>query len=359
MDTIHTLLIERDDTFRTMLLDLISGVDGIKAEETSETDFEHKIARKIDSFNPSAVLLGINALHSVEMRLFDQIRKADPYLPIIVMPRLDREGADVALTALKKGAVEYITKTRNRTGTLQTKEHIAARLIPVIKAVPRLNRLVLGSAGDVDTAITEIKRVSSDYFDRQANPMKLLVVVGCLGGVPALYLLLSSLPENLPVPVVVVQHMPKIYTGVFAEDLNRAAGLTVQEAEEGTELEAGQVYIAPGGYHAIVKSDQNRNYISLYRGQKVKGFRPSIDVFLRSVRNVYGNRALVTYLSGGGSDGVGGAEMIDIAGGRILVQNKSTSLLWDLPLKINIRGIDEGEYPLDRMGHEITRRLIS
>jgi len=357
METIKALIIDRDDYFRNMLLELVGDSEGITVEGCSETDYEQEVAPKLDSFAPDVVLLGINYLQSVEMELFETLRKAKPTLPIIVLPPLNNEGANVALAALKKGAVEYITKTRNRTGTTHTKEHFNKRLVPVIKAVPRLNRSVLASGLDVDEAIARLERVSADLFNGEGDPMKLLVVVGCLGGVPALYLLLSGLPEKLPVPVIVVQHMPKIYTKVLAGDLARVTNLDVQEADDGTELKAGSVYIAPGGYHAVVKSDHNQRFISLNRDRKVNGYRPSMDVLLRSARNVFGKRVLVAYLSGGGKDGVEGAELIDIAGGQIILQNKSSSLLWDLPLKINIRGIDEGEYPLERMGHEITQRL--
>lgn len=357
MNTIKTLVIDRDDSFRNMLSELVGGVDGITAMNSFDLDPDEDIISKIEESKPDTVLMGIENVESIEMHLFDLLRKSFPNLPIIVLPGLDRRGAEVALSTLKKGAVEYITKTLNRTGSIQTKEHFIERLVPVIKAVPRLNRHVLASGKDVDTAISEIERVSSTYFEEAVDPMKLLVVVGCLGGVPALYLLLSSLPENLPVPVVVVQHMPKIYTKVLADDLGQVTNLNIEEADEGTELSSGQVYIAPGGYHAVIKNSHKQNLISLNRGPKVKGFRPSIDVLLKSAKNVYGKRILVAYLSGGGNDGVEGAEMIDIAGGHILVQNKNTSLLWDLPLKINIRGIDEGEYPLDRLGHEIVQRL--
>ena len=358
MENVKALIVDRDPRLQNMLLELLGGADGIAAESLNESDRtkDEDLRAKIDTFDPDVLVLGIDERQSPEMQLFESVRKSNPYLPVIVLSRLDREGAAVALAALKKGAVEYVIKSRNRTGSAQTKEHFTGRLIPIIKAVPRLNRNVLGSATDLDRAITEIERVSSDYFERP-SPVDLLVIVGCLGGVPALYLLLSSLPLRIPVPVVVVQHMPKIYTEILAEDLKQSTQLDVMEASDGTEIEEGRIFIAPGGYHAVLKNEHRKNYISLNQGEKVKGFRPSMDVLLRSARKVYGKRILVAYLSGGGKDGVEGAEMIDIAGGQVILQNKSTSLLWDLPLKINIRGIDEGEYPLERMGHEISQRL--
>lgn len=357
MKNVNTLIIDRDERFRNLLSELITAQEGTSLTDSLDISNEGVAASDIGEMKPDVMLLGIDRISSDEMRLFEEVRKEHPFLPVIVLPPHTREGADIALATLKQGAVEYIVKTMNRTGAIQTRDHFKERLLPVIKAIPRLNKSVLGNAKPVEKAVSEIEQVSSEYFDRPVHPMQMLVIVGCLGGVPALYLLLASLPDNLPVPVVVVQHMPKIFTETLAEDLRRITGRDVREATDGSELHPGRIYIAPGGYHAKVQNGKDRNTITLDHGSKIHGFRPSMDILLKSVRTVYGKRVLVAYLSGGGKDGVEGAEAIDIAGGQIIVQNKSTSLLWDLPLKIDILGIDEGRYPVGRLGHEISRRL--
>ena len=355
MKTIKALVIEPDATVCQRLSEAISKTDDVSMAVFSgkyDTDLDSQLSAE----NPDVILLGINHLESDEMHLFNRLRKEKPELPILIMTPHNREGAKIAIDALKKGAVEYVTKTMSLSGAVRSETHFSERLVPVIKAVPRLNRNILMNSSYFDKSMESVKRVSKDEFDKSYIRAELLVIVGCLGGVPSLYLLLSSLPDNLPVPVVVVQHMPKIYTKELATDLERLTGLNVQEAQDGVEMQAGQVYIAPGNYHAKVMRENSKHVICLNSGQKVKGFRPSIDVMLESARKVFGDKVLAVYLSGGGQDGIEGAEVVDFAGGQIIVQNKQSSLLGDLPWKISTLGIRD--YPLDRLGHEITQRVV-
>ena len=355
MKTIKALVIEPDATVCQRLSEAISKTDDVSMAVFSgkyDTDLDSQLSAE----NPDVILLGINHLESDELQLFNRLRKEKPELPILIMTPHNREGAKIAIDALKKGAVEYVTKTMSLSGAVRSETHFSERLVPVIKAVPRLNRNILMNSSYFDKSMESVKRVSKDEFDRSYIRAELLVIVGCLGGVPSLYLLLSSLPDNLPVPVVVVQHMPKIYTKELATDLERLTGLNVQEAQDGVEMKVGQVYIAPGNYHAKVMRENSKHVICLNSGQKVKGFRPSIDVMLESARKVFGDKVLAVYLSGGGQDGIEGAEVVDFAGGQIIVQNKQSSLLGDLPWKISTLGIRD--YPLDRLGHEITQRVV-
>ena len=355
MKTIKALVIEPDATVCQRLSEAISKTDDVSMAVFSgkyDTDLDSQLSAE----NPDVILLGINHLESDELQLFNRLRKEKPELPILIMTPHNRKGAKIAIDALKKGAVEYVTKTMSLSGAVRSETHFSERLVPVIKAVPRLNRNILMNSSYFDKSMESVKRVSKDEFDKSYIRAELLVIVGCLGGVPSLYLLLSSLPDNLPVPVVVVQHMPKIYTKELATDLERLTGLNVQEAQDGVEMKVGQVYIAPGNYHAKVMRENSKHVICLNSGQKVKGFRPSIDVMLESARKVFGDKVLAVYLSGGGQDGIEGAEVVDFAGGQIIVQNKQSSLLGDLPWKISTLGIRD--YPLDRLGHEITQRVV-
>lgn len=358
MKNLDVFTIDPDPTFNSKLSKLIKEDDQTTMAGMLAGNYGNEVTAKIRKVDPDVLLLGINDMNSREMDLFHKLREEYPSLPTIVITPHNREGAHIALNTLKNGAVEYVNKTKSQTGSLHSTDHFSRRLMPVIKAIPRINKHILNSGKNTDDAISEIKQISSLYFDQSATRMKLLTIVGCLGGVPALYLLLSTLPGNLPVPVVIVQHMPKIFTEVFAEDLNQVTGLNVSEASDGSELNAGQVYVAPGGYHAKIKNNRKQNILSLHKGTPVKGYRPSIDVLLQSIRYEFRNSVLVVYLSGGGNDGIEGAKVIDIVQGQVIIQNKQSSLLWDLPFKIRVHGIEEGKYPLERLGDQIMQRLI-
>lgn len=357
MKNVTVLIIDPNQKLVNTLSALIQSDSDLEVTEALTSDRVNEISQLLENNRPDVVVLGIDKLHSREMEFFNKLRKRYPYLPVLVMTPHNLEGAKTALTALKRGAVEYIIKTTTLSGSLLSDEHFKGRLIPVLKAVPRLNRNILISGTFVDEAVQQVKPVSNDFFNEAENRVKLLVIAGCLGGVPSLYLLLSSLPKNIPVPTIVVQHMPEIYTTVMAEELNKISPLKVCEAENNTPLESGCVYITPGDYHATTRHSNSKNIITLKQGPKVKGFRPSIDVLLQSTQNTFRSNVLAVYLSGGGNDGIDGAKVIDITGGQIIIQNKSTSLLSDLPWKIESLGLHEGSYPLDRLGHEISKKI--
>lgn len=357
MENIDVFIIDPDPILGSRLAELIKEDDQTSIAGILQKNYGDPITTELREVNPDVLLLGIDRTDSSEMELFHKLRKEYSSLPIIVMPPHNREGAQIMLTALKSGAVEYINKTQSQTGALHSREHFARWLIPVIKAIPRINKNILVSDIGTDEKLKEMEEISSVHFEKVVPRMELLTIVGCLGGVPALYLLLSSLPKNFPIPVVILQHMPKIFTAELTEDLNRSSSLNVLEAEHGSELHAGQVYVSPGGYHTEINNYKNQNVISLHKEAKVKGYRPSIDVLLKSTRSVFGNRLLVVYLSSGGTDGIEGAKVLDTAGGQIIIQNRNTSLLWDLPFKIDVHGINNGTYPLNRLGNAIAKKL--
>ncbi len=357
MEHVSVLLIEPDKNLVNLLSDLIDYDSDLFLGKAVTTNQVESIENLVDEVRPGVVVLGIDGQESKEMEIFHYLRKEHSSLPILVMTNHNRAGAEIALYTIKKGAVEYFVKTTKLSGTIQSDEHFNGRLIPVLKAVPRLNKNVLVSGTFVDEAIKAVQHVPSDFFNNSENRIKLLVIAGCLGGVPSLYSLLSSLPQNLPVPVIVVQHMPEIYTEVLAEQLNKISALNVVETTNGIELQPGTAYITPGKYHASTRTIMGKKVITLHHGSKVHGFRPSIDVLLQSTQNTYQSNVLVVYLSGGGNDGIEGAKVIDFTGGQIIVQSSNSSLLADLPWKIESLGLHEGSYPLDRLGYEVSKKI--
>ena len=358
MKIINLYIIDSDINIRQRLLDATANDTSIAISAEERPDDPKSVLQDLKETGADALILGINEKDSLEMQIFKEVRNQLPYLPVMVMTPHNRQGAEIALTALKNGAVEYFPKTSPLSNAVLPVEYFEKRVVPVIKIIPRLNRNILLTTGYIDDAAKKINPIPSDFFENSFSKMDLLVIAGCLGGIASLYLLLSGLPGSLPVPVIVVQHIPDMLTEVLAADLNKFTGLNVKEAEEGEELLAGHVYISPGDYHITVRRFDQKRVISLNQSGKIKGFRPSIDVLMKSVRKQYGNRVLSVYLSGGGNDGIDGANIIDVIGGQIIIQNKQTSLLSDLTWKLEMMGLNEGSYPVERLAHEISKRLI-
>lgn len=357
MKMINIFVAEPNLHVREKLEKVINQTDGLILINSTNTEYIEKVKKVIVESEPDLLILGIDHINSEEMKLFLRIRQQLEYLPVIVLTPHNTSGAVVAIHALKNGAVEYFPKTTRFSNSVRTYDFFQNRVIPVIKAVPRLNRTVLLTRNFLDKYIKSTDPIPGDFFNTSMSRMELLIIAGCLGGVAPLYILLSQLPKNLPVPVIILQHIEDMFSEVLAEDLNRYTELEVKLAKEGDELQNGIAYLAPGNYHLQVMKNDSVSRIILNQQSEVAGFRPSIDVLLDSVAKQYGSNTLTVFLSGGGGDGTKGAKVIDIIGGQIIVQNKQTSLLSDFNWNLQVHGIHEGAYPIERLAHEISKRL--
>lgn len=354
MKEIRAYIIDTHVLVRQTITHIIKNTRGIVLAGSSGSVEWKMIGRNIDQSKPDVILLGIDHRQSPQLEIFNKIRSVFPKLPVIVITPLNSEGAEMALNALKKGAVDFITKPFLSTAMVLARRHFEKRVLLLQKIVRRLN---LDALSKPDEKPVDFAAAHQPIPQQQRNSRDLIVIGGCTGGVQALYSLISQLPASLPVPVVVVQHMPKIYTKVFAEDLNRVTPLYVKEVDDSSLLLPGRVYVAPGSKHVIVKSDGVRNRLSLHSGAKEQKCRPSIDVFFRSVSRIYSDKVLGIMLSGGGRDGLEGMEMLAEKGGKILLQDEKSALLWDLPRAIYKR-VDKARIcPLHDMGHRLGQYL--
>jgi len=320
---------------------------------SSSTNSTDGVIQLIRNSGADVIVMGLNEKKSNEADLFLKLRKSFPSLPFIMITPRSPEGAKAALFALKHGAVEYVTKPSKSCNLLLAQRHIEKRLVPALKMIPRLNlQSLLKNRPKTDTVgkIDPIRKHVNGKFE-------LVVISGCTGGVQALYTLIEGLSPDLPIPVIIVQHMPKFYTKEFAAELDKKTRLNVREAAMDSLLLPGQVYLVPGGYHASIRNNGTRKQITLHRGPKEHKSRPSVDVLLRSARYIYGDKILTVYLSGGGRDGLMGARLIVKAGGQIILQNKESSLLWDLPSRIFDEHLADNTYNLEDLAYEITNRI--
>lgn len=358
MKNINAFIIDPSETVRQRLEDAIAETPDItllgSVNIKNETDLKAKIAES----PPDVLILGIDSKDSDEMELFEYLRTKHPKIAILIMTHHNRDGAEIAISALKKGSVEFFPKTTTLSGTILSVNFFKNRVIPVMKAIPRINQNILLNSQVIDIAVNKIDPVPPDFFKDSKSQLELITVAGCLGGVSSLYLLLSGLPKNLPVPIIIVQHMIEIFSEVLVEDLNRYSKLKVKQAEDREEIKPGTVYVAPGDYHVEAKRSQQKYVIRLHQNAKVGGFRPSIDILLKSTAKLFGKSVLTVFLSGGGTDGIEGAKIMDFVDGQIIVQNRETSLLSDISWKVESLGINEGSYPVERLSHEISKRLI-
>jgi two-component system chemotaxis response regulator CheB len=185
-----------------------------------------------------------------------------------------------------------------------------------------------------------------------------VLAIGCsTGGPVALATLFGGLPRDLTVPIVIVQHMPPLFTKMLADRLAQSSGLSVHEAKHGDLVEPGHAYLAPGDYHMTLVREGVKTRIALNQETPENSCRPAVDVLFRSVAKLYGSGVLAAVMTGMGQDGARGARDIAAAGGVILVQDAATCVVPSMPGAVVAAGVSSGAFPLDRLAQELVFRI--
>jgi two-component system chemotaxis response regulator CheB len=276
---------------------------------------------------------------------------------------LTERGAAATLDALALGATDYFTKPTEE-GTLDASlAVIREQLIPEIKALcaTGCGRRASGAAASASRPPSGLDRPAVVQPPRRPTappgPIQVLAIGASTGGPNALAELFRRLPADFPVPIVMVQHMPPLFTRLLAERLTAQFPIRVQEASSGSGLQPGQAWIAPGDHHLIVVRDGLQVRMLLHQDPPENSCRPAVDVLLRSVAKSFGPHSLAVILTGMGQDGLRGCEAIREAGGQILVQDEATSVVWGMPGYVARAGLADRVLPLSLIADEILRRV--
>jgi two-component system chemotaxis response regulator CheB len=187
--------------------------------------------------------------------------------------------------------------------------------------------------------------------------VEVVVIAASTGGPNALAELLPAFPPHWSVPLVIVQHMPPVFTARLAERLSEKSRLRVREGVAGEPVAASQAWVAPGDYHLLVHRQDRTVRVALNQGPPVNSCRPAADVLFRSAAEVYGPGVLAVVLTGLGQDGRAGCECVRAAGGQVLVQDQASSVVWSMPGAVAQAGLADQVLPLERLGPEIVQRV--
>jgi two-component system chemotaxis response regulator CheB len=169
---------------------------------------------------------------------------------------------------------------------------------------------------------------------------------------------LPKIRQDFPVPIVVVQHMPPIFTRLLAERLSSHSAIRIEEASAGVDLSPAHAWIAPGNFHMKVTRAGLKRRLILNQDPPENSCRPAVDVLFRSVATAYGESVLGVVMTGMGADGVRGAQAIRDAGGDVIIQDEATSVVWGMPGLVHASGLADAAYPLNRIASEIERRVL-
>lgn len=303
---------------------------------------------KISHLQPDIIILDLEMPEMDGLQTIREIRKIAPKLPILVFSAFSERGGRLTLEALSLGANDYITKPQEINNINEAMICIKEMLLPRITSI--CNKTI--NAFPKTTLLQKIFVPTIPH----STPKKIEVIaIGVsTGGPNTLQEILSPLPKDFPVPIVIVQHMPPIFTRLLAERLHLKCQIPVHEASHGEKLVSPGIWIAPGGLHLVVSNCQKEVILKIHEEAPENFCRPSVDVLFQSIAKVYGPYSLGVILTGMGSDGLIGSQSIREAGGQIFAQDEATSVVWGMPGQIVRAGLSNQVVPL----HEITNALL-
>jgi two-component system chemotaxis response regulator CheB len=315
--------------------------------------------QRIEQLVPDVVTLDIEMPEMDGLATLRELRNRRVRTPVIMFSTLTERHAAATLEALALGAADYVTKPTNAGSTSRALEQVRDDLIPRIKAFVRRapNVVSAPAAGQLTTRQTDRPAVDRRP-PRPARPVDLVAIGASTGGPNALELVFRALPPSIGIPVVVVQHMPPVFTKILADRLSTKSDWQVHEAADGMRLEPGHAYVAPGDHHLTVsRAPLSAGRAVVTVGPPENSCRPSVDVLFRSVAASHGAGVLAVVMTGMGQDGLRGAELLVQAGATVLVQDEATSVVWGMPGYVARAGLAAELLPLDRLAGAIERRV--
>ena len=353
MAKIRVLIVDDSVVIRRMLSDLLASDPDIEVVGTAANG-QIGVA-KITQLNPDLVTLDIEMPVMDGLETLRAIRKTYRKLPVIMFSTLTEAGAAATLDALSLGASDYVAKPANVGSVGAALERIRVELIPKIKGLCR-PAIAPRSAGPRSGVGLEIKNSLGTTGIANHRPEVLAIGVST-GGPNALATLMPGLVRNFPVPIVIVQHMPPMFTRLLAERLAVVSGLVAHEGVAGALLRPGEIWVAPGGFHMEVARTAEGVSLRTHEGPPENSCRPAVDVLFRSVAQTYGARSLAVVLTGMGQDGLRGCGNIREAGGQVLAQDEASSVVWGMPGAVSQAGLAHKVLPLSELAAEINRRV--
>jgi two-component system chemotaxis response regulator CheB len=385
------ILIVDDSAVMRSLLRSVVGVD--KRLEVAGTASDGASAlRAMDSLTPDLVLLDVEMPVMDGLSTLKEMKNKPRKVPVIMCSSLTQRGAKVTIEALASGAADYVAKPSGAPSREAAVQALAHDLVPKILAltahsthannaassgifspafsspltplVPALTpafhpgRPQPGHAGSLLPSALPAASTSTAVT---STPAVLLIGVST-GGPAALDVLLPALPANFPLPVLIVQHMPELFTKMLAERLDSRCPMRVAEAIHGQPIRPGKIYIAKGNWHMEVTGSYVEGsgfapppMLRLTQEPPENHCRPAVDVLFRTAVAAYGSRILSVILTGMGSDGLAGSRLIREHHGTVLAQDEVTSVVWGMPGAVSQAGLAQRVLPLLAIAPEILR----
>lgn len=310
---------------------------------------------KVAQLNPDLIILDIEMPEMDGLTALAQIHHSHPRTPVIMFSSLTELGAAATLEALSRGASDFFAKPAGAGGLDAARQVLRSELIPAIRALVKRDTKIPVVAKHQPT--TPAPTPFNAQVKAGSARIDVLAIGASTGGPNALAEIFAALPAELPVPIVVVQHMPPMFTHMLAERLSRNSHIPTVEATAGMKLEPGKAWIAPGDFHLTLMRESAQVCTRIQQTPQENACRPAVDPLFRSVASLYGPNCLAVILTGMGQDGLRGCEAIRAAGGQILAQDEASSVVWGMPGFVVRAGLADKVLPVALLADEIVRRV--
>ena len=335
--------------FVTSVLEEIPGVEVIGIAQNGRQGLE-----KIRALKPDLITLDLEMPEMDGLAMLREMSVLGDQVPTIVISALSSEGAKSTNTALQLGAFDFVLKPMGK-GPEESRQQLRADLAPKIEA--SISRLRRGGATCVvprpaRTAVVSKEVSIVDHVKKTLGGRKkaeILVIGVSTGGPVALNKVLPKLPADFPCPVLVVQHMPPMFTKSLADDLNRICSLHVKEASAGDVVEVGKILIAPGGFQMRIAKKDQESVVEITEDPPERNCRPAVDYLFRSVAAIYRDRAVAAILTGMGDDGTIGCRIMKEQGAHILSQDEASCVVYGMPRSVFAAGLSDEVASLENM----------
>lgn len=338
----------------SMMLESDPGIKVVGTANNGEDGIE-----KVKQLKPDLVTMDVEMPRMDGLTALRHIMKSNP-VPVMMVSSITTDGAQATLEALELGAVDFIPKQMSYVSLdiVKIKEDLIAKIKNIVgrkhvlmaRHRARSRFLEAGAGARRSSRIVPAKAIT---IRRKNHKVDLVAIGSSTGGPPALMEVISKLPANLPVGVVIAQHMPPMFTKSLADRLNGASKLTVREAENMEAVEPGKVLIAPGGKHLSIKKVGGRSIVMISSEPADTLYKPCVDVMFHSIAKTHGRSTLAVVLTGMGTNGLEGGRAIKGKGGVLMAQSEATCVVYGMPRAIIDAKLADHVVSIDNVAAEI------
>jgi len=366
------LIVDDSAVMRSLLRSVVSSAAGFEVAGTAANG--ESALSSVEVLKPDLILLDVEMPVMDGLATLKTLRARGHKMPVVMCSLLTQRGARVTLDALAAGASDYVAKPSGQASREEATKKLTQELGPKMQALTSQVAYGMpgvfpgGQAGGMNGRPQgvfpglgqpgPVLPVGLPRSQAITTQLKVLVIGASTGGPAALDVVLSALPAEFPIPVLVVQHMPELFTRLFAERLDGHCQLRAREAAEGDLVSTGTIYVARGNWHMEVRpATQGRpnSTLHLTQGPLENHCRPAVDVLFRSAAAVYGSAVLGVVLTGMGADGMLGSKVIREVGGAVIAQDQASSIVWGMPGAVTNAGLAQRVLALDGIAPEIVR----